>query len=113
MKKDPLIFIEHITESIENIELYSKDVSKDNFLKDKKIQDAVVRRLEVIGEAVKNLPKDFIKKYPDIFWKEIIGTRDKIIHHYFGVDLDIMWVIIKKDIPKLKNKIKKILNNIK
>lgn len=72
-------------------------------------QYAIVRAIEIIGEAVKNLPSSFKSKHPSISWKEIIGTRDKIIHHYFGVDLDIIWDIVNKDIPDLKKKILKIM----
>jgi len=107
--KDFLIFIKHILESIENIELFMKNVEKSKFLKDKEKQSAVVRQIEIIGEAVKNLPPSFTKKYPDVSWKEIVGTRDKMIHHYFGVDLEVVWDIVKEDLPSLKSQIEKIL----
>ena len=107
--KDPLIFIKHILESIKNIEDFMRNVEKSKFLKDKEKQSAVVRQIEIIGEAVRNLPTSFIKKYSNISWKEIVGTRDKIIHHYFGVDLDIVWDIVKKNLPALKIQIERIL----
>ena len=109
MKKEPLIFIEHISESIERIESYAKNLTKEKLTKNVKIQDAKIRRIEIIGEAAKNLPGDFRNKYRLVEWNDIIRTRDKIIHHYFGVDLDIVWDIVKKDLPDLKNKIKSIL----
>lgn len=109
MKKDNLIFIKHILASIEDIESFSKGLLKKEFIKNKLKQNAIVRSIEVIGEASKNLPNSFKEKYSDIYWKEIIGTRDKIIHHYFGIDLDIVWDIIKKNLPKLKKQIKEIL----
>lgn len=107
--KDPLIFIKHILESINNIEDFMKGIEKNKFLRNKEKQSAVVRQIEIIGEAVKNLPLSFTKKYTGISWKEIVGTRDKIIHHYFGVDLEIVWDIIKKHLPLLKSQIEGIL----
>jgi len=71
-----------------------------------------LRRLEVIGEAVKNLPLDFREKYPNIDWKKIAGLRDVLIHAYFGVSLERIWVIVKDDLPDLKKKIKKILDDM-
>ena len=112
MKKEPLIFIKHIMESIENIESFSKGLSKNKFEKDRLKQSAIIREIEIIGEAVKNLPIEFTVKYPYVEWSKIAGTRDKIIHHYFGIDLDIIWDIIKHDLPDLKKEIKKILEEL-
>ena len=112
MKKDSLIFIRHILESIENIEVYAKKLTKEKLTADTKIQDAIIRRIEILGEAVKNLPEDFKNKHPEVEWSEIIRTRDKIIHHYFGVDLNIVWDIIKNNLPNLKKKIKTILGEV-
>jgi len=110
MNKDHLIFVKHILENIEDIETFSKGISKDEFSKNKLKQKAIIRSLEVIGEAVKNIPDLSRGKYPDVEWKAISGLRDKLIHHYFGVDLNAVWNIINKDIPDLKEKIRKILN---
>ncbi len=113
MNKEPLIFIQHMLESIEKIESYAKNLTKEKLIKDTKIQDAIIRRIEVIGEAAKNLSFSFKKGHPEVEWSEIIRTRDKITHHYFGVDLNIVWDIIKKDLPDLKKKIKTILEEPK
>ena len=113
MKKDPLIFIKHILESIDKIEAFSKNLSKKTLSKNELKQYAIIRAIEVIGESVKNLPDSLKNKYPNIPWKEIAGTRDKMIHHYFGVDLNIVWDIISKEIPKLKEDIKDILKKEK
>lgn len=102
----------HILDSIKYIEIFIRNVSKDSFIKNREKQNAVIREIEVIGEAVANLPDSFRKRYPDVQWKEIVGTRDKMIHHYFGVDLDIVWDIIKEDIPNLKEKILKIKEDL-
>lgn len=109
MKKDIGIFLKHILESIERIEEFTKGVSKEKFLDSVQLQDAVIRRLEIIGEAVKNIPQDFRNKHADVPWNEIARTRDKLIHGYFGVDLTLTLDIVKKDLPELKKKIKKIL----
>lgn len=113
MKKNPLIFIKHILESIESIESFSKGLSKNKFLKDELRQEAIIRKLEIIGEAAKNIPISFRKKYSKIEWKKISGLRDKLIHHYFGVNLETIWKVIKKDLLRLKKDIKKILESIK
>lgn len=112
MKKDVRIFLSHILESIELIESFLKNISKDEFLRSIQVQDAVVRRLEIIGEAVKNIPRSFRAKYPGIPWREIAGTRDIIVHEYFGVDLKLTFRIAKNDLPKLKEKISKILKDL-
>jgi len=108
MKKDPKVFIYHILESMEQIENHIKGISEEQFSRDTKTQDAVVRRIEIIGEASKNPPMDFRKKYPEVEWREIAGMRDKLIHHYFGVKMDIVWEVCKKDLPKLKKQVTKI-----
>ena len=112
MPRQPLIFLEHILESIELIEEYIENIDKDSFIKSKNIQDSVIRRLEIIGEAAKNLPFDFREKYNSIEWNKIAGMRDVLIHHYFGVDLKLIWNLIKKDIPKLKQEIQSILEDL-
>ena len=109
MKKDPIIFLKHILESIECIKKYVDNCDKKYFVSDRLIQDAVIRRLEIMGEAVKNLPSSFKDKHKEIPWIDITDTRNKLIHHYFGIDLDITWDIIKRELPSLKKKIKEIL----
>ncbi|MBU2576694.1 MAG: DUF86 domain-containing protein [Nanoarchaeota archaeon] len=113
MSKEPLIFIEHILESIQNIESFIKNSSKNYFLKNKEKQSAVIRQIEIIGEAVKNIPDSFRKKYPDIPWIRIAGMRDKLMHHYFGVDLKTVWKVIKENLPGLKKDILNIKNELK
>lgn len=112
MKKDTSVFIKHILESIEKIEEFTKGVSKKDFFDSVQLQDAVIRRVEIIGEATKNLPIRFRKKHPEVPWSEIARTRDKLIHDYFGVDLNLTWDIVKKDLPDLKKKVKKILKQV-
>jgi uncharacterized protein with HEPN domain len=113
MKKNPEIFLKHIIESIESIEKYTENISQDKFFESTRTQDAVVRRLEIIGEAVKNLPMSFRNKYPDIPWRKAAGMRDVLIHEYFGVDLALIWEIIKKDLPNFKKQILGLLQRVK
>ena len=112
MKKDPKIFLKHILESIEEVEGFIVDISEEEFSRDVKTQDAVARRIEIIGEAAKNLPALFRRKHPQIEWREIVGMRDKLIHHYFGIEMSIVWATSKNDLPKLKQQISKILGSL-
>jgi len=107
-EKRDFVFIEHIMESINAIEDFSKNLSKEELTSNRLKQSAIIREIEIIGEATKNLSENFKKKYKKIEWTNIAGTRDKMIHHYFGVDLNIVWSIIRKDIPSLKKNIEKI-----
>lgn len=104
-KKNPKIFLEDILESIERIEQYTKNRTKNEFLDDYEKQDAIMKRLEVIGEAVKNIPIGVKKKYPEIPWKDMAGMRDVLIHEYFGILMERVWDTAKNDIPKLKKQI--------
>src|SRR3990172_7877669 len=100
-------------EAINRIELYTKGLNYQDFLQKIETQDAVVRNLEIIGEAVKNTSKNLKAKYDNIQWKEIAGMRDKVIHFYFGVNWDIVWKAAKDSLPQLKEKIEIILQEIK
>ena len=113
MKRGLRLFIEDILESIKLIEKYIRNISKENLDNNQKLKDSIARRLEIIGEAVKNIPDYFREKYPEVPWKKIAGLRDIIIHTYFNIDLDITWDIIKKDLPDLKEKMLKIRTEMK
>ena len=105
-KHESLPYLEHIKDAIKDIESFTNGLTKEKFLKNKLRKSAVIRQLEIIGEASKNIPENFREKYEEIEWKKMTGTRDKISHHYFGVDLNTVWDIVKKDLPDLKKKIK-------
>ena len=100
-----IIYIKHILDAIHDIEESITGLTRLEFKKSKDKRDATIRRLEIIGEATKNISEDIKKKYPNVEWRKIAGTRDIIIHAYFSVDIDIIWDIIKKDLPILKSQI--------
>jgi len=108
MKRDVGLFIDDIKESIRNIEDFSKGLTREKFSKDNLRQSAIIRQLEIIGEAVKNIPDSFRKKFPKIPWEDIAGFRDVLSHAYFGVSMDRVWNIVKIDLPKFKEEINKI-----
>ena len=108
---DYLDKIKHINNEINYLITKSKEVTHDEFIKDETLKRAFVRSLEIIGEAVKRIPKQVSEQYRQIEWKKITGMRDKLIHHYFGVDYDLIWDVIENLIPKLKETIKLILND--
>lgn len=109
MKKDDTIFLTHILESIIAIEGYVKGLIEDEFFQSREKQDAVIRRLEIIGEAVNNLSDEFRHNNSKINWSKAIGTRNILIHHYFGVDPAVVWDTIINSLPEFKLQIKKLL----
>lgn len=109
-KPSDLDLLDDILICMEKIQSYINGITYEQFIDDFKTQDAVIRNIEVIGEAAKHLSDNLRLKYSDIPWKEIVGTRDRLIHGYFGVNIDIVWRIATVDIPKLKPRIEKIKN---
>jgi len=107
------IYLKHILDSAKNIKTFMAHLDKESFKKNILIQSAVIRQLEIIGEAVKHISLNLKQSYSEIKWKEIAGTRDKLIHDYMGVDIDLVWTICKKDIENLKRKISQILKDFK
>ena len=108
MNRDYKFFIKDIRESIENIEEYVKNLSEEQFKRNIQIQDAVIRRLEIIGEATKKIPKSIKSINKEIPWEKLSQYRDFIIHSYFLASLNRIWIVIKKDLPKIKENLKKI-----
>jgi uncharacterized protein with HEPN domain len=111
MKRDIKLYLHDIRESIMAREDYIGTFTEDEFYKNRQVQDAILRRLEIIGEAVKNIDEPVRSRYPDIPWKKIAGMRDVVIHEYFGVSLKRIWNVVKKDLPDLKQKILLIKEN--
>lgn len=102
-------FLEDILTAIDKIEKYTKDVSFEEICNNDMAIDAVIRNLEVVGEASRNVPENTKCKYPFVEWKEAIGFRNVLIHDYFGIDLESVWDTIKNNLPSLKENIKKVL----
>lgn len=105
MTRNVQVYVADILESIQKIEQYTKGISRDDFMANTQAQDAVLRRLEIIGEAVKGIGDEVRSKYPAIPWKEIAGLRDVLIHGYFEVKLPRVWKVIEQDLPELKKKL--------
>ncbi len=106
--RDYRLYLDDILIAIKKIEKYTKNLSLEKLKKNTLIVDAVVRNLEIIGEAVKNIPSHIKDKYPDVEWKKISGLRDILAHEYFGIDLEILWDIIKNKLPGFKTEISRL-----
>ncbi len=112
MTRDIRVYIEDVLDSVAKIEQYTQVIDEQDFLADTQVQDAVLRRLEIMGEAVKNIPPTFRDRYPDIPWKKIAGLRDVLIHEYFGVNMRRAWKVAKQDIFELKQKLLQVQKDI-
>ena len=111
-KREPILLLEDIIESIQKIKIYTSGLSLDDFLKDDKTIDAVIRNFEIIGEASNRIPDEIRNKFQLVNWHRIRGFRNRIVHDYMGIDYEIVWEIIEKDLAELKNKIKEIRDSI-
>ena len=112
-KRSLELLIDDIWESIEKIERYTESMTRESFQNDEKTTDAVVRNFEIIGEAAGRLSEDFINQHSEIEWVKIIGLRNRIVHEYFGVDLQIIWQILINDLPTFKEALKIIRSELK
>ncbi len=108
-KRRDLDYLNDIREAIHRILTYTADLTYQQFMEDIKTQDAVVRNLEIIGEATKNLSMNLRKSHPKVPWKDLMGMRDKMIHHYFGINYEIVWTIAKEELAGLLPQIERIL----
>ncbi len=112
MKREIGDYIEDIIQAMNAAEEFIRGMDYNEFIKDTKTIYAVIRAMEIIGEAAKNIPEEIREKYPEIPWRQMSGMRDKVINEYFGVRLERVWEVIKKDIPNLKPLFEKILKDV-
>lgn len=110
-RRKPDVYLQDILESIGHIQRFLEGVSEDKFYKNVEKQDAVLRRLKIIGEAVKHLPDEIREDHSDVPWRQITGMRDIIIHEYFGITLEMIWVVATEDILDLKTKVEEIIKS--
>lgn len=113
MKREIRDFVEDIINAIDKALRFIEGLSYEEFTEDDKTIFAVIRAIEIIGEAVKNIPEDIRKDYPKIPWKGMAGMRDKVIHGYFGVDIKVVWDTVKKRFPEVKPMFEKVLEDLK
>jgi len=107
--KEDLIYLSHVLTALSDIKEFTERMTKKDFLKNKMAEHAVVRNIEVVGEASKNLSARFKEKHKDAPWKDMIKMRNKVTHFYFGIDYNIVWKVIKRDVPVLEKKLKVIV----
>ena len=112
MKRDYRLFLQDILDACHHIQSFVQSMDFEQFESDEKTSSAVIRKLEIIGEAVKNIP-DFIReKYPQLDWKDMAGMRDRLTHGYFGVDYFLVWETIEHDVPRVISIISQIINDL-
>ena len=111
-KNRPKVYLKDILEAINEIEKYTQNIGEVEFYASDIVIDAVIRNLEIIGEATKKLPQEIKESYPQVPWKDMAGMRDVLIHDYSGVKLEIVWKTIKKELPELKKEVQRILSEL-
>ena len=113
MLRDYRAYLEDILEAANAAQAFVAGMSREDLAEDRRTRDAVIRNLEVVGEAAKKLPAETKRSYPEVEWKKIAGLRDILIHDYFGIDLDIVWDIVQNKLPPLAAEVRRILEESK
>jgi uncharacterized protein with HEPN domain len=111
-KRNDAVYLRHILDAVERIEQYTAGMTEQKFLQNSLVQDAVVRQLEIIGEASRNLSDELRQKHSQVPWAKVVGMRNRIVHAYFDVDLTIVWEVIQRDLPDLKAQVHLILQTL-
>lgn len=109
--RSPVLYLSEILASMDKIERYTKGVSYEEFIRNEQLVDAVERNIEKIGEAAAAIPDSIRDRHPEVPWKTIVGLRNKVIHHYFAVDHEVVWQIVTKNIPATRSRIADILRD--
>lgn len=109
-RRSAQVYLDDILEAITKIQRYTEGMNMQSFSASSLVIDAVIRNIEVIGEAAKNLPEEIKEHHPEVPWSQIIGTRNKVVHQYFGVDLDIIWHTLQEELPIFYGQVKQILS---
>ena len=109
VKFEDIAYLRHIVESATNVESFLGRIRRDDFYKDRLIQNGFIRELEIIGEAARKISNETRTRFPEIPWEQIFGMRNRLVHDYLGVDLEIVWNTSEKFVPELLKKIKEVL----
>ncbi len=109
---DDKVYLRHILDAIDRIENYLRNRSREEFERETLLQDGVIRQLEIIGEATRHITEELREQYPEIPWQDMVGMRNKLIHDYLGVDVDLVWVTATEDLQDLRKQVEVILNTL-